>query len=110
MKITLLLVKRLVELGLDLKHLDVASRDEGIVRAFVLEKMTSGALSYNDYTNLVSQEDESAAAALVSAAQDWPVWRPGNHFLRGKISCGLYPHDRGRLLFLSMDRLVSIRP
>lgn len=66
MKITLLLVKRLVELGLDAKHLDVASRDVGIVRAFVLEKMTTGALSYDVYTSLVSQEDESAAAALVA--------------------------------------------
>ncbi len=68
MKITLVLVKRCVELGLDAKNLDVATRDENAIRSFVIEKMVSGALTSTEVATLSSKADEDSAATLISKA------------------------------------------
>ena len=68
MKITLVLVKHCVELGLDVKNLDVATRDENAIRSFCLEKMASGALTPAKFAELTSKADEDAAASLITKA------------------------------------------
>lgn len=68
MKISNALVKRLVELGLDQKNLDVATRDESVVQSFVIQKMVSGDLKSDEVSRLAAEADENQAMDVIQKA------------------------------------------
>lgn len=68
MKVSIALVRRLVELGLDVKNLDVATRDNAAVHAFTVQKMVSGDLKADEVARLTADEEEKEISGALQKA------------------------------------------